>query len=273
VHARIAVLEPTGTALGTVVLHEGGGGTEPFDHGFVPELVARGFRTVPVFWESDWQQTEVGSVKAAACRPATALEWIFEEHHLSDRTTGYCALGHSSGSAAVAYSLAHYGAGEILDHALLSSGPVFSRIDAACDPVMSGLGGRSLRASGCEEFPVAPFVYGEPDAELVAGWVGDASCGPPYGDLEDPQALREQSILSAGASLAYPMTRLDTWWCEDDTSGAAGQGTFYADEVQTELVRHCATGCDGEASWANPDELAAMVDTIAAECVPRHPYY
>jgi hypothetical protein len=40
-----------------------------------------------------------------------------------------CALGDSAGSAAIAYSLAYYGAGSYLDNVELLSGPVLSDIE------------------------------------------------------------------------------------------------------------------------------------------------
>lgn len=269
-HARVALTEPKGTPLGTVVLFSGAGGTAPFDNGFVPELVGRGFRTVQVYWEGDWQISRADSVKEAACRPATVLAWAFEEYHRADRATGYCGLGHSAGAAQFAFSLAHYGAGDQLDHVLLSSGPPLARIDAGCDPREAGFGQETTRATGCEEFSSAPFVYSDQPASLVDRWTGERDCGAPYGDVSDPDWLHDQSVLSRGAVLSYPQTRLDSWICEADQWGAAGQGLLFYDEVESELERHCATGCEGEESWSNPAEFRRMADTIVEQCVPRH---
>src|SRR4029078_7322135 len=99
----VAVTEPAGTASAPVILHNGSGGTTVFDNGFPAALLDRGIRVVQVVWVEDWPQP--ASAKTAAGRPATVFQWVFDNVHDDDRTRGFCALGHSGGSAALAYSL------------------------------------------------------------------------------------------------------------------------------------------------------------------------
>src|SRR5258708_14930462 len=98
---------PSGTAKGTIFAHSGGGGT-----GFYTTNVAAfaqgGYRVVQVRWTSDWEKTQTAGILAAACRPATVMQWIWDNIHKADKTSAYCAVGHSGGSGVISYALAHY---------------------------------------------------------------------------------------------------------------------------------------------------------------------
>ncbi len=128
---------------GTIILFGGGGGTGPFDKGFVTPLFQQNNRIVQVMWDSAWEDTNLPgpggkSILAAAERPATLIEHIFQEVHNSDRSKRFGIFGHSGGSGQVAYALAHYNAGDLVDCAMMSAGPVFGRIDRGCHPGQNG---------------------------------------------------------------------------------------------------------------------------------------
>src|SRR5262249_61361454 len=65
--ATVAVAEPAGVPISTVILHNGSGGTTVFDNGFPAALLARGVRVVQPLWVTDWPVPAGGT--GAAVRP------------------------------------------------------------------------------------------------------------------------------------------------------------------------------------------------------------
>ena len=136
-------------ALGTIVLFTGDGGVVQLLHGnfgFADKYFQAGYEIVELAWNDDWEYTShpisgtTGNIQSAACRPATFLKkYVYDvlfngpNGVLSqDAQAGFCAHGASAGSAAIAYSLAYYGAGGWLDNVELIAGPVFSDINQGC---------------------------------------------------------------------------------------------------------------------------------------------
>jgi hypothetical protein len=131
-------LNPVGPILpagsqpnGVIVLHGGDGGTMPESFALTDAYFKAGYEVVQVAWMDDWEMisdpmTGPGNIQNAACRPATFFNYINQTFYQPLKTPTYpggmCALGDSAGSAAVAYSLAYYGAGSYLDNAELLSG-------------------------------------------------------------------------------------------------------------------------------------------------------
>ena len=129
----VGALRVTGTgAVGTVVLTTGGQGTGLFGNqsgdivaGFLDALLDDGYLLVELAWDDlgnvnppgVWEGP--GTSTSLACRPATALDWIFDTLHEEGLSV---AQGNSGGSAQIAFSLAYYGS-DVLDLANLSGGP------------------------------------------------------------------------------------------------------------------------------------------------------
>ena len=113
---------PAATATATVLLHNYIGGTELLDDGFVDAYHAAKIGVVQVQWQSDWPASDHG-VKHAACRYATLVRWIFEKVHAGDRTRGFCAQSFGGSGSGLAFSLTHYGMGDLLDAVTVSGGP------------------------------------------------------------------------------------------------------------------------------------------------------
>src|SRR5207237_5887380 len=127
-------LAPTGAINGTVVFFSGGSGTKPSesadDLSLVGQYFAANYEIVQVAWYTDWEYPHGltgGNIQYAACRPAAFLKYVHATQALYSGG-GMCAQGASAGSAAIAYSLAWYGADSFLDKVELLSGPVFSDI-------------------------------------------------------------------------------------------------------------------------------------------------
>jgi hypothetical protein len=266
IDATVAISEPTGDAKATVVLHRGADGMEFFDFGFVAAYLDAGLRTVQIAWATPWEGEGDGGVKACACRPATAFRWAFDELHGGDVESGFCAQGHSGGSGAIGYALAHYGLEDTLDFAMFDAGPVFGRIDYGCEPSLYAPGSIEV----CPEMPMANYTYGG-NSTNVDRWMGTQSCGSPFGDAsqEEIDAWASNSIVSDGADYEYPQTVLSFWECATNPNGTPGLGAFYMQQLASEWSVTCQVDdCMGEPPW--PGGFDGMVGELVAGCVPRH---
>lgn len=266
----VAITEPQGAASGTVVTLFGGGGTVAFDEGFPAGYLSQNLRVVQLVFPSAWEETPSGSIKAAACRVSTVIEWAFTDVHDGDLAAGFCAHMHSGGSGGLGYALAHYGAERWLDYAMVDAGPVFGRMDHGCDPEATGLG--TTTRSVCDELPNGTFAYGGA-AGLINGWENTTSCGAPYDDASpaDVAQWADDSVVSPGADYDYPQTETAFWYCANNANEAAGQGSWFVDEVTSNKSVTCVTGeCQIEPAWTDPDAKNDMIAAMAAQCIPRH---
>jgi hypothetical protein len=83
---NLAVTEPyNGSAHGTVFTHAGGGGNF-YEGSNVQGYLQNGLRTAQVAWATPWEATASSGILAAACRPATVLQWIFDNVHGHSRS-------------------------------------------------------------------------------------------------------------------------------------------------------------------------------------------
>jgi hypothetical protein len=184
-------------AKGLIVIHGGNGGTVPSSFASADNYFRAGYEVVQIAWQDDWEfisdpiQTGYGNIQAAACRPATVFNWVFNNLFPSILTAnsqaGMCALGESAGSAAVAYSLAYYGAGSYLDNVELLSGPVLSDIEQGCqwNPQAGNVqicgqtnyhGGQyGCQLGGGSTWTLSPTYLTGPNG-AVGKWTNDNSC-------------------------------------------------------------------------------------------------
>ncbi|MFZ0772015.1 MAG: hypothetical protein WCA49_23575 [Candidatus Sulfotelmatobacter sp.] len=249
----IGCLNPVGVvpgvtvANGLVILHGGGNGTAPESYALTDAYFRAGYEVVQVVWGDDWElisdpiNSGYGNIQAAACRPATAFNWIFQNLFPTvfnaNNQAGMCALGDSAGSAAVAYSLAYYGAGSYLDNVELLSGPVLSDIEQGCQwgprasPVTVCSPTSPNQAYGCQlgggsTWTLSPtYLSGANSA--VGGWTNDMSCAnanmlnqPTTGPSETRwlnQSIVDQSTgggtQGAIPTFTYSYTAMSAWLC------------------------------------------------------------
>jgi hypothetical protein len=169
---------------GTVVLLSGTGGTSPDGDGddiaTYAGPYASTYEVVEFEWASPWQDPSSngtgGNILAAACRPATFLNYIFNNASLNVAGT-MCAQGSSAGSAAVAYSMAWYGQASYLTNVELIAGPVLSEIDQGC--IYPNAGTPTLCAAGTTNYCSLNTVswsdkenYVPGDAAYISTWSG-----------------------------------------------------------------------------------------------------
>jgi hypothetical protein len=227
-------LIPSGTVNGLIVFMDGGGGTTPAfetdEYDMLQHYFAQGYGVVQIAWNSDWEQTFDANIQNAACRPATFLNYVYNNIYQpltqgrhGNPNAGMCAQGFSAGSAAIAYSLAYYGAGDYLDNVEMLSGPVLSDIKQGCEvPRASAVTVCPQGQFGCRLGDDKPWTlspsYVQFDAGMVGSWTNDSSCQSGNRTSGDSNsAWLAQSIVddnNGGApTFNYPNTSMSGWLC------------------------------------------------------------
>lgn len=282
--------DPGATPIGTIAFLEGGSGkdaTGSADYG--EKYIENGFRVVQIAWDSAWEVTNTTtstSIKTAACRPATFLNYVFQSLH---RDGGMCAQGDSAGSGAVAYALAWYGAANFLDQVELLSGPVFGDIEKGCmvpnAPVSIVCPVGQFGCNGAP-WPDSPAYLGG-DISAIDRWSGDSTCngGKPTSPTSNLR-WKAMSIVdgTSDPSFSYPHTAMAGWLCSNvDTqqNNSAAQGEFFYEQFTNSKqtagysltrIDHC-TGTEGVGHGVTPQGetgLTAISQNMIAGCVKRH---
>jgi hypothetical protein len=231
------------TTLGNIVLLGGGGGTSPESVQLADAYFKAGYEVVQLTWDDDWEMTydpfgtHVANVQNAACRPATFLYYVYTTlfANLNNQHPAMCALGTSAGSAAIAYSLAYYGASGWLDNVELLSGPVLSDIEQGCG-VGSGLGANVTVCDpnsknggwGCQlgtggsTWTLSPSYVGGAQGG-VRNWTNDQTCRAGQNTSNGSntawlnQSLVDQSTGQQGQgaipTFSYSPTSMSAWLC------------------------------------------------------------
>jgi hypothetical protein len=283
-------LNPRGEPKGTIVFLEGGGGTDAYqDPSFPQKYLEDGFQLVYLTWDSDWESTGNSSgtsIKDAACRPATFLNYIYENLY---NQGGMCVQALSAGSGAAAYSLAWYGTSSYLDNVELLSGPVFGDIEQGCEvphaPTVTVCPSGQFGCNG-EPWPDPPY-YVNADPALVGRWSGQPSCNAGNFTSESADsAWKSMSIVDGtdDPSFFYPQTSLAGWLCsnvdsEQNNSAAEAQFFFqqFTNSGQTDgysvtRIDHC-NGPEDVTTGQTPQGVKgfdAVSEHMLSACFARH---
>jgi hypothetical protein len=239
------LLNPSGSPAGTVVFFSGGDGTSVPGGDSVSAYLAAGLQTVQVTWVTAWETTETNpaSIKTAACRPATLLNYIHKNVYQGG---GMCAQGDSAGSAAVAYSLAEYGASSYLDNVELTNGPVLSDVSNGCTPQLPPV---TVCAKNCDtgsegSWPDPP-EYVNLDKAFIDDWSsasGPNSCGSATTSQAQYSAWKAMSIVDglSDSTFVYPQTSMSGWLCSNESvdcrgmecqNNSAAQGQIFYNQI------------------------------------------
>jgi hypothetical protein len=267
--ATLSEAFPTGTARGTIILVSGSGGTTFLNSGFGNTYLGDGFRVVQLAWTTDWEDTGGIGLRSAACRGATVFKYVFDNVHLGDRTTGFCAQGTSGGGAAISYSLAQYGLSNYFDYVVIASGPGVSRMDYGCDKALYT--GPALNL--CPLLTDAPYPYFSGGKEN--GWENTTSCASKAPLQSDIKKWATDSIVTSTANFSYPKTAMSWFFCVTPPVGnATGEGKFLIDRVvprNNPPDVNCYSGvCKGEAVWQDTNAFNTTQSEMLSQCVGNH---
>jgi hypothetical protein len=193
-------------------------------------------------------------------------------------TGGMCAQGASAGSAALAYSVAWYGAADAttgyLDKLELVSGPVFSDIAQGCEVPAppNGVNICQTNPTYCVGWPTGGQVespsYIGGAQYAVESWTGDTSCrgSSPTGTTSYNNWLA-QSIVNGpnggGASYSYPNTAMQAWLCSSDVQGvnnnSAPEGWLFYSQVGSSSNRPIGFSVTAVGTCSDPEGVGQGV--------------
>lgn len=101
----------------------------------------QGFMTIQVVWRAGWLAAPRGNPVGPAhlaCRSASLFKWLHDTYYRQLGASpgplqcGFCLTGNSGGASQIAYALAFYGLGDIVDAVVESGGPPHAALDKAC---------------------------------------------------------------------------------------------------------------------------------------------
>jgi hypothetical protein len=285
---------PSGVPLGMIAMFNGSGGTTPYGganrgQNYSQTYLQAGYQIVQSAWATEWENNGIAggeSVKAAACRPATLLNFFHQT--LYQGNGGMCAQGASAGSAAIAYALAWYGGANYLDKVELLSGPVLSDIEQGCavpdaPPVTVCPAGQY----GCDgESWVDNPQYVQGSRVSVGRWTGHQCQQGGRTSSATNAAWKAMSIVDGtnGPSFSYPQTAMAGWLCSNALNNSAAEGQIFYQQFSTRAqtsgysvtrVDGCA-GAEGLGTGTTPSgEIgfiaisSDMTDSVAG-CIKRH---
>jgi len=242
----VKVAAAVGSQKGTVILIGGGGSNGFFDAGYTfgamitSSLQNAGFNVAILEFNDPnlgWL-TGPGGARHLACRPATAIAWVRNNVHQSGASAPFCAAGESGGSSAIAYSLSHYGLGEILSMVEEAAGPPFARIDHGCICDQSPmLGPCSAKPITTCYFSVDNDVTGFIDTTYNAPLCSNAAA---TGDTTNAALFFRDSILSGSYELtAFPKTDVHFIFGGKDLTLAVPEGLEFEQTVTTTKSVQC----------------------------------
>lgn len=268
------------------------------------------YTTVQVEWASAWEDPSSngtgGNILAAACRPATFLNYI-NNTATTHPKGAMCAQGASAGSAAIAYSMSWYGQASYLQNVELISGPVLSKIDQGC--TYPNASTPTICAAGTSYCSAATqpwsdkIIYVPSYNQAVSNWSGlpaaislsDGICATSAVSSSNYPAWAAMSIVDGSATGAtptfnFPNTTKHGWLCSTLNQTSCGtiscpnnspsEGKLFYDAVSAaegtnpKLVVTGVTACsgaEGVAEGTDPDTglngAAAVENHMTTNCV------
>ena len=260
------VSTPAATSNGTVAFVSASGGTvvlpgnikndAPFD------LFHAGFQIVQFAWDSDWQMgSTAGSLKIAACRVATFLNYIDSQYYLANPnnapTAGMCAHSQSGGGGGLAFSLTYYGISSFLDKAVLVSGPQYGDMVQGCwvpnypdvdvCAPQNGVYPMGCNSASADWTALPTYVRGQA-SNLSIELAHHPVCNNPkhtYNSIDFGQLTATSLVDGASdASYNYPQTAITAWECDDDwywQNPTEAQGWIYLSQFNnpSQVAQNC----------------------------------
>jgi hypothetical protein len=203
-----------------------------------------------------------GGMRHLACRPATAVKWVYDNIHYDNTKAPYCATGNSAGSSALAYSLSHYGLGPILAMIEGTGGPPFSRIDHGC------FCDQAAFAGPCSSTPISTCYPPDIQSEFIDLSYGAPLCTNAYtsGDRSNAGLFLSDSILSgADAMFSFPTTDVHSVFGGLDLSLAVPEGWEWNQAVTSTKSAACVANA-GHAMPSYQDAANQIVNDLETYC-------
>ena len=229
--ATIKIGEPlTTTISGDIVLFSGWIGDYLWEQGsvngpaIIHDLRNAGYRTLQVDWLSNWFKANSGEphgIARQACKPATILQWVYDQYHVvANPTAAFCASGHSNGASQLGLSIAQYGLSDLFDAILFESGPNWTRTDHAC--LLN---------------PAYPELYQTPASHGIIDWGfgqlnnGSGYCGQELESerwrFEETSLVQEPTWNYVSADYIYPETNVTFLMGELDPTSTRAHGEYF----------------------------------------------
>jgi hypothetical protein len=244
------------SARGVVVFFSGAEGTDWWSAGspVADQLLSRlrvhdHFVVIQVKWLDSWLKAPRGEDSGSAhlaCRPATAIDWIYRNVSLPlgiqsvPGICGFCVTGNSGGASQASYALSHYGLDTILNGVFPTSGPP-----------------HAAQVKGC--LPGFPDHQYEPNAlallDLSSGFDdqrGDA--GPCLRQDRRFESRWTQESVDTGANdVLHPATRIEFIIGANDTSSAVTHAADYRALLDKEI--------SNQVTWTVVQDMAHSIET------------
>jgi hypothetical protein len=267
----LKVNKPPGTAVGTVMFGTGTGGMTLYDSTWeyginvIQTVLGAGFNTVQIAFGGPFNNngtpngwlTGPGGVRRLACRYATVAQWVYQNVHQSNTSAPFCATGNSAGSAAITYSVAHYGLDSIFAFIEPTSGPPLARLDYGC--IGNGVSLQTPCGQGIKSPTFAPG-----DAEIVDPAYSAPICSQSSGGVTTYQAqLLSDSVDGPGATYSYPQTAVNIMFGGQDGTVAVPQALEWFSQVSSSKS---GPVCVEDAPHEMPSVLDAATE-IAADMI------
>jgi hypothetical protein len=245
---------PGAPSRGTIIFGAGGNGVGYYDQMFtygetaVNSVLSAGFTTAQINFNglpAGWM-TGPGGPRKLACRYATVAQWVYN-HIRKSSAEPLCATGNSGGSAAIAYSLAHYGRGSIFSMVELTSGPPQSRMDYGC------ICDQRAAPTSCGNGALKQ-CYGVKTAQMAIDQAyanNTCSSAVTSHDRTNASVFLHDSINSADATVSYPTTDVHIVFGGLDKSSAVPLGQYFANKMTTKHDVECVA----DAPHSLPDVL------------------
>jgi hypothetical protein len=264
--AYVKIIAPP-KPVGTVILTSGGDVNDTYEDAYpygpttVQDIVNAKLTAVELTYGAPfstglgWETDANGAgVRAAACRYATVVDWVYK------RTAGIplCATGSSAGGQIISEGLAHYGLGNYLKFAEITSGPPFGRVDYAC------INNVKEAVEYCSNTNIGMGVGNDNAVKYVDPAYPGAWCSTSLQthSTQYQKQFLQDSVTAPDAVLGYPNTKLRFLFGGLDTSSAIRQGMLYRSLITTPT----SYGCVKDAPHSIPDAQDGAVQ-IAAEVV------
>lgn len=231
-------------------------GEIPFD------LYHANYQTIQFAFDSQWQLTgtSTGSLKVAACRVATIVNYFYTTFYLTNTnnsaSAGMCAHSQSGGAGGLGFALTYYGAGSYLDKATFVSGPEYGNLISGCTtplrpPVTICPNSNGVFAMGCNT--VAGSWTDRPNylQGAAQNLTLELNSTPPCSDKTytytsaDRHTLAATSVVDnlSDAIYTYPQTAVSAYLCDDDSNWKnpteAQAWQYYAQFTSTSVPATC----------------------------------